>query len=491
MAPQPSTPGMERPAIALDNGCSSIKIGFCGEEAPRALVPTHGLDEAAGVAPLCSGVVQDWEAMEIYWDHAFTHHLRINTEQCNVILTAHLWETKLNKERLAQSLFESFAVPGIYVSSPPVFELYAAGRENGVVLGCGGDCTYVVLLHEGLPDPRTLMRGSVAGAALTAHTARLLSLSSLAAAEAAKVAGGCVAAEGGAPADGPVSFTLPDGKTVTVSAEQRAAIAEPLFNPELLLTGDNGAGGESGAGGGCGAGGSFGANGRGGSNVGNGVRAALPGGGGSCGVSRLVSECIRARDRDGALESLIHGRDGTGSWYSSVVLAGGSSCFKGMEGRVNAELAVCGRQETVRTTREGEQEKRQGVKRTPQARQVNAELAAWQIGDGEWGVRRPWDRKNLVTGPGKQNKRREKQTPSGQRGQARDGGAGPPNDRRTKPSGRKKQNPGPGRTEHPVCLFRQNKTWPAQQESKALHPGRRLSKHPSHIISPLLLPFYR
>lgn len=96
-------PGTERRAIALDNGSTSIKIGFCGEESPRACVPTHGLDEADGVAPIVGGVVQDWEAMEVYWDHAFTHGLRVDTEQCNVILTANLWETKLNRERLAQA----------------------------------------------------------------------------------------------------------------------------------------------------------------------------------------------------------------------------------------------------------------------------------------------------------------------------------------------------------------------------------------------------
>lgn len=328
---------MERPAIALDNGSSTIKIGFCGEEAPRALVPTSGLEEAAGVAPLGGGVVQDWEAMEVYWDHAFTHHLRVNTEQCNVILTAHLWETKLNKERLAQSLFESFAVPGVYLSSPPVFELYASGRENGVVLGCGGDCTYAVLLHEGLPDPRTLMRGSVAGAALTAHTGRQLSLSCPAAAEAAKVAAGCVAAQPGAAADGPVSFTLPDGKTMTVSPEQRATIAEPLFDPLLLEVERGGVGGPGGMGGAGGVGGS----------VSGGGGRGMPGGQ-SCGLSRLVAECIRARDRDGVLESTCHGQDGTAAWFSSVVLAGGSSCFAGLEGRMNAELAVYARQQTVR-----------------------------------------------------------------------------------------------------------------------------------------------
>jgi len=218
--------GSERPAIALDNGSSSIKIGFCGEEAPRALVPTSGLDEAAGVVPISGGVVQDWEAMETYWDHAFTHHLKVDTEQCNVILTANLWETKLNKERLAQALFESFAVPAIYVSSPAVFELYAAGRESGVIVGCGGDCTYAVLMHEGLADPRTLIRGSVAGAQLTAHAASLLAAAAGAAlspavAEAAKRAVGCVASCSGGAAEAPAKFTLPDGKVIEVRAAQQ------------------------------------------------------------------------------------------------------------------------------------------------------------------------------------------------------------------------------------------------------------------------------
>ena len=59
---------------------------------------------------------------------------------------------------------------------PPlqVLELYAAGRENGVVLGVGAQCAAAVLVHEGLQDPRTLLRSGVAGEALTTWTAQLL-----------------------------------------------------------------------------------------------------------------------------------------------------------------------------------------------------------------------------------------------------------------------------------------------------------------------------
>ena len=61
--------------------------------------------------------------MEAYWDHAFTHQLGVDTEQCNLLVTSPLFDTKDNKERLVQTLFETFAAPGVYTSAPAVFEL--------------------------------------------------------------------------------------------------------------------------------------------------------------------------------------------------------------------------------------------------------------------------------------------------------------------------------------------------------------------------------
>ena len=161
------------PCVVLDNGSAFVKAGFAGETEPRAVVATSGLAEAGDVVPISRGVVQNWDAMEAYWDQAFME-LRIDTAQCNLLVTSPLFDPKDNKEHLMQTLFETFAVPGAYTTSPAILELYAAGRENGVVVGCGAGCTYAVLVHEGLPDPRTLFRSDIAGDALTAYTARVL-----------------------------------------------------------------------------------------------------------------------------------------------------------------------------------------------------------------------------------------------------------------------------------------------------------------------------
>ena len=262
-------------AVVLDNGSGIIKVGFAGESTPRVLLPSRGLDGLpSDNRPISKGVVKDWDAMEAYWDHAFGQ-LRIDTEQCNLLLTTPLFDTKDNKERLMQCLFETFAVPGVYTSAPAVFELYAAGSENGVVLGCGAECTYSILVHEGLPDSRTLVRSDVAGDALTQHAASVLqqlggAAVPLAAACKAKESIGFVAANGNGALPTDVSsreFELPDGKKIVVTPAARASMAEPLFDSSLV-------------------------------------------GHHTCGLPGLVSESIKARDRDGALESTEPGKDG-------------------------------------------------------------------------------------------------------------------------------------------------------------------------------------
>ena len=264
--------------MVLDNGSGFIKVGFAGENTPRLLLQSRGLDGLpSDTRPLSKGVVKDWDAMEAYWDHAFGQ-LHIDTENCNLLLTTPLFDTKDNKERLMQCLFETFAVPGVYTSAPAVFELYAAGSENGVVLGCGAECAYSLLIHEGLPDSRTLVRSDVAGDALTQHAATVLGQLAgatipLTVACKAKEAIGFVAADSsGALPMGASSheFELPDGKKINVTPAARASIAEPLFDSSLV-------------------------------------------GHHTCGLPGLVSESIKARDRDGALESTEPGKDGTAS----------------------------------------------------------------------------------------------------------------------------------------------------------------------------------
>ena len=207
------------PCVIIDNGSGVIKAGFAGDEEPKVIMPASGM---SGVNdPIKNGIVQDWDAMEEYWDQAFMK-LQIDTEYCNLLVTSPLFDTKDNRERLMQCLFETFAVPAAYTSAPPVFELYAAGRENGVVVGVGAQCTYAVLIHEGLPDPRTQTRMGVAGDALTAHTKAILEAS-------ASAKGTSVALADAARCKEALATCDPTGTGAADAAEQKVALSNALL----------------------------------------------------------------------------------------------------------------------------------------------------------------------------------------------------------------------------------------------------------------------
>lgn len=223
-----SEPSSGPPGIVIDNGSDTIRAGFAGQELPSATLPSSGLAGAGDTRPIVGGIVRCWDTMEAYWDHIFTHQLKIDTAQCNLFVTSQLFDPKDNREHLMQTLFETFAAPGVYTSPSCVLELYAAGRENGVVLGCGAACSYAVLVHEGLPDPRTQLRSDVAGDALTAWTAEILQKAggqgvTEAVARKAKESLALVAVdgEGTPPSEAAAStYELPDGRKLSVSPAQ-------------------------------------------------------------------------------------------------------------------------------------------------------------------------------------------------------------------------------------------------------------------------------
>ena len=121
LAPSPTPFSSEPPCVVIDNGSGRIKVGWSGAEAPKAVLPTSGLEGVSDDRrPLAHGIIADWDAMESYWDHAFTNLLDIDTEQVNVLIAANMFETKDNRERIVHTLFETFAAPNVYLASAPV-----------------------------------------------------------------------------------------------------------------------------------------------------------------------------------------------------------------------------------------------------------------------------------------------------------------------------------------------------------------------------------
>ena len=185
------------PAIVIDAGCSTVRVGFSDEDRPRAAFPTvigrprqlgfgqkgHDYvgDEArfkAGILnlknPIEHGLVTDWEGMERIWHHTFHEVLRVAPDKHPVLLTEVPLNPKANRERVARIMFETFNVPALYVALPAFLSLFASGRTTGIVLDCGAGVTYAAPIYEGCIIAHGLLRLDLGGSDLTAWMAKLL-----------------------------------------------------------------------------------------------------------------------------------------------------------------------------------------------------------------------------------------------------------------------------------------------------------------------------
>mmetsp|Transcript_55319 Transcript_55319/g.111051 ORF Transcript_55319/g.111051 Transcript_55319/m.111051 type:complete len:335 (-) Transcript_55319:280-1284(-) len=124
--------------------------------------------------PLEQGVVTNWVDMEKIWHHAFFSELKVDPKEHNVLLTEPPLNPKANRERIAQLMFDTFHVRGLYVSTDAVLSLYSSGRTTGCVVDSGVGVTSVVPICEGCALPHATTRLSVGGHDLTRYLLKLL-----------------------------------------------------------------------------------------------------------------------------------------------------------------------------------------------------------------------------------------------------------------------------------------------------------------------------
>src|SRR5690606_27578219 len=107
--------------LVIDNGSGTIKVGFAGDDSPRAVFPSivsrdpmryvnpysgnlnirgEEAQTKRGVLerkyPIERGIVTNWDDMEKLWHHAFYEQLRVAPEEHPVLLTEPPFNPKAN-----------------------------------------------------------------------------------------------------------------------------------------------------------------------------------------------------------------------------------------------------------------------------------------------------------------------------------------------------------------------------------------------------------
>ena len=257
------------PHVIIDIGTCYTKANLSWEEGPRAVFPSIvgypkytsgkvggdkkeffvGADAEAkrGVLKLnylieC-GVVNNFDDYEKILGHIFTNELRVEPWEHNIMLTESPNNTKKNREKIAQIMFETFSVPGLYIANSAVLPLYSAGKFNGIVIDSGVDITHLVPIYDGFGMPHAYIQENYAGKNLTLYMQELLCEvgyrayttyeKEIVKAIKEKVCYVAIDFDEDIKSVEPYDYELPDGTNVIIK-DQRIRCPEVLFKPDII-----------------------------------------------------------------------------------------------------------------------------------------------------------------------------------------------------------------------------------------------------------------
>ena len=135
--------------VVIDNGTGFIKAGFSGQDLPRLIIPTivgekiEQIDPSMIQAnatdqqeerksyqygneafknklthttyqPIERGIIKKdhWEQMKLIWSHIFDE-LNLETKNVNLLMTDSPFNTKDNRQKMAEIMFEHFKVKSL------------------------------------------------------------------------------------------------------------------------------------------------------------------------------------------------------------------------------------------------------------------------------------------------------------------------------------------------------------------------------------------
>ena len=95
------------------------------------------------------GIIQNWDDMEFIWREIFSKKLRVSPEECNIILTEGINNTKKNRQKMGEIMFETFHIPKLFISKKLTLPLYSQYSKSGLMIDFGNDIITIAPIFEG------------------------------------------------------------------------------------------------------------------------------------------------------------------------------------------------------------------------------------------------------------------------------------------------------------------------------------------------------
>jgi actin beta/gamma 1 len=124
--------------------------------------------------PIENGIIKNWDAMLSIWSHAFLDQLRVKPEEYPVLITDSDRDPKVNKEKIAQIMFEKLHVPSLFIVNPGILSLYGNAVITGTAVDCGECLTLCVPCDGGMAETKAMGKKYFGGRNLTAYLTNLL-----------------------------------------------------------------------------------------------------------------------------------------------------------------------------------------------------------------------------------------------------------------------------------------------------------------------------
>ncbi|KAK2859754.1 hypothetical protein Q5P01_004374 [Channa striata] len=156
---------LQLPPCVIDCGTGYTKIGYAGNTEPQFIMPSCiAIKESASVGeqaqrrlvrgvddldfyigdeaidkpnyatkwPIRHGMVEDWDLMEKFLEQVIFKYLRAEPEDHSFLMTEPPLNTPENREYLAEIMFETFNIPGLYIAVQAVLALAASWTSRQV-----------------------------------------------------------------------------------------------------------------------------------------------------------------------------------------------------------------------------------------------------------------------------------------------------------------------------------------------------------------------